>query len=110
MDSPRAQTRAWSAMVMGLVRKKKPSVMWKSESEVMIVFADMRAMLSLSLGQPAGLFIGWCSILFCCQFDRVVFVVKTQRERWGVRTVSQSASQPVCRIASSSAPVRVCLG
>lgn len=49
MDSPRAQTRAWSAMVMGLVRKKKPRVMWKSESEVMIVFADMRAMLAFWL-------------------------------------------------------------
>lgn len=55
MDSPRAQTRAWSAMVMGFVRKKKPRVMWKSESEVMIVFADMRAISSL--GQPAGWFV-----------------------------------------------------
>lgn len=44
-DWPRIQTSAWSATVIGLVRKKKPRVMWKSEREVRIVVADMSAMV-----------------------------------------------------------------
>lgn len=40
------QTRAWSAMVPGFVRKKKPRVMWKRETEVMIVLAEMSAMVA----------------------------------------------------------------
>lgn len=49
MDSPSIKTSAWSARVMGLVRKKKPSVMWKSEREVTIVLADMSAMIGFVL-------------------------------------------------------------
>lgn len=45
IDSPIIQTSAWSATVIGFVRKKKASVMWKSEREVRIVFAEMRAMM-----------------------------------------------------------------
>lgn len=45
MDSPRRKTRAWSDTVMGLVRKKKARVMWKSEREVRMVLADMSAMV-----------------------------------------------------------------
>jgi hypothetical protein len=43
--SPIINTRVWSAMVPGLVRKKKARVMWKSEREVMIVAAEMSAIL-----------------------------------------------------------------
>lgn len=42
--SPSMNTSAWSATVPGLVRKKKPRVMWKSDREVRIVFAEMSAM------------------------------------------------------------------
>lgn len=45
MASPRTKTSAWSAIVAGLVRKKKARVMWKKESEVRIVLVDIRAML-----------------------------------------------------------------
>lgn len=48
MDWPRIQTKAWSATVMGFVRKKKPRVMWKSEREVRIVVADISAMFAAS--------------------------------------------------------------
>jgi hypothetical protein len=51
IDSPSRDTTAWSATVPGLVRKKKPRVMWKRQSEVRIVRADMSAMVS----------VGWCS-------------------------------------------------
>jgi hypothetical protein len=33
--------------VLGLVKKKKARVMWKRESEVMIVLADMSAMIAV---------------------------------------------------------------
>ena len=46
MASPMTKTSAWSAIVAGLVRKKKARVMWKKESEVRIVFADMSAMMA----------------------------------------------------------------
>lgn len=49
MDEPRTHTRAWSAMVAGLVRKKKARVMWKREMEVMIVVPEMRAMMGCGL-------------------------------------------------------------
>ena len=49
MASPRIYTRAWSATVMGFVRKKKPSVMWKSDRDVMMVLADMSAMATAVL-------------------------------------------------------------
>ena len=42
--SPRMYTSAWSDMVRGFVRKKKPSVMWKREMEVKMVLEDMSAM------------------------------------------------------------------
>lgn len=45
MDSPIIQTSAWSATVMGFVRKKKASMMWNSAREVMMVFAEIRAMM-----------------------------------------------------------------
>lgn len=45
IDSPRINTSAWSATVMGLVRKKKPSMTWKRQREVRIVLADMSAMV-----------------------------------------------------------------
>jgi hypothetical protein len=44
--SPSIKTRVWSAIVCGFVRKKKASVMWKSEREVMIVAAEMSAILT----------------------------------------------------------------
>lgn len=53
MDSPRMNTRAWSAMVAGFVRKKKASVTWKREREVMIVFAEMSAIFAVSDDFPA---------------------------------------------------------
>lgn len=37
----------WSARVAGLVRKKKPRVRWKRQIEVMIVLADMSAMVAV---------------------------------------------------------------
>jgi hypothetical protein len=46
MASPRTHTRAWSAMDMGFVKKKKARVMWKREMEVKMVFADMSAMVA----------------------------------------------------------------
>lgn len=66
MASPSTYTTAWSATVPGLVRKKKPKVIWKKEMEVMIVFADMSAILVAflepglpwkCLGNKVGL---WC--------------------------------------------------
>jgi hypothetical protein len=45
--SPIMKTRVWSAIVRGFVRKKKASVMWKSDRDVMIVAAEMTAILSL---------------------------------------------------------------
>lgn len=50
IDSPRIQTRAWSAMVLGLVRKKKPKVRWKREREVMMVLAEMSAIMTIGVG------------------------------------------------------------
>lgn len=45
IDSPRTQTMAWSATDLGLVRKKKPRVMWKRHRDVRIVVPDMRPMV-----------------------------------------------------------------
>ena len=45
---------AWSAIVAGFVRKKKPRVMWKREMEVMIVRAEMSAMVGGSFLFCAG--------------------------------------------------------
>jgi len=45
--SPIINTSVWSAIVCGFVRKKKASVTWKSESEVMIVAAEITAILTL---------------------------------------------------------------
>lgn len=36
---------AWSAIVLGLVRKKKARVRWKRQMEVMMVLAEMSAMM-----------------------------------------------------------------
>lgn len=47
IDSPSTYTIAWSAMVAGFVRKKYARVTWKREREVMIVFADMIAMVTV---------------------------------------------------------------
>lgn len=58
MDSPSSWTIGWSATVFGLVKKKKARVMWKKQSEVRMVFADMSAMVAV-LG--LGLF-GWLSL------------------------------------------------
>jgi hypothetical protein len=41
-------TRVWSAMAPGFVRKKKARVRWNRESEVMIVAAEMRAILKFA--------------------------------------------------------------
>jgi hypothetical protein len=46
---PITKTRVWSAIVAGEVRKKKARVMWKRESEVMIVEEEITAMM-LSMG------------------------------------------------------------
>jgi hypothetical protein len=46
MASPMMYTRAWSATVAGFVMKKKPSVMWKRETDVMMVRAEMSAMVT----------------------------------------------------------------
>jgi len=54
MASPRTKTSAWSAIVAGLVRKKKASVMWKKESDVRIVLADMSAMMAERPGDSGG--------------------------------------------------------
>ena len=43
--SPIINTRVWSAIVFGFVRKKKARVMWKSDREVIMVAAEMSAML-----------------------------------------------------------------
>lgn len=45
IDSPSKKTTAWSATVAGLVRKKKPRVMWKRQREVRMVRAEMSAMV-----------------------------------------------------------------
>jgi len=47
MASPRRKTTAWSAMVLGLVRKKKPRVMWKRQREVRMVREDMSAIFAV---------------------------------------------------------------
>jgi len=49
MASPIIKTSVWSAIACGFVRKKKASVTWKSESEVMIVAAEITAILTLRL-------------------------------------------------------------
>jgi hypothetical protein len=41
-------TRVWSAIVPGLVRKKKARVMWKREREVIIVAAEMSPILTFA--------------------------------------------------------------
>jgi hypothetical protein len=41
-------TRVWSAIAPGFVRKKKARVRWKSERDVIIVAAEMRAILKFS--------------------------------------------------------------
>lgn len=43
MASPMTKTRVWSETVLGVVRKKKAMVMWKSDRERMMVAAVMRA-------------------------------------------------------------------
>ena len=48
--SPTTKTRAWSAIVAGLVTKKKARVMWKKARDVRIVLTDMRAMLVVGGG------------------------------------------------------------
>ena len=52
---PSMFTSGRSLMVPGLVRKKKPSVMWKSEREVTMVFVEMSGMLAVA--EPL-LFVG----------------------------------------------------
>jgi len=49
MASPRRKTTAWSAIVLGLVRKKKPRVMWKRQREVRMVRDDMSAIFAVLL-------------------------------------------------------------
>ena len=44
--SPIINTSVWSASAAGDTRKKYASVIWKRETEVMIVFPDMRAILN----------------------------------------------------------------
>ena len=51
---PRTCTRIWSLMVLGLVRKKKPRVMWKRQREVRIVLAEMSAMVVVLLSCLLG--------------------------------------------------------
>lgn len=46
MASPISQTTPWSAMVAGLVTKKKARVMWKRQMEVKIVLADKSPMVT----------------------------------------------------------------
>lgn len=64
MASPMTNTMAWSAMVPGLVRKKKASVTWKSEMDVRIVRADISAMTTSARPGPSW----WCAL-----FDRGLF-------------------------------------
>lgn len=45
--SPIMNTSVWSAIEPGEVRKKKASVTWKSEMDVMIVAPEMTAILVL---------------------------------------------------------------
>jgi hypothetical protein len=52
--SPKTNTRVWSAIVAGDVRKKKPSVIWKRDRERMIVFALTTAMTFCSVWCLAG--------------------------------------------------------
>ena len=47
--SPIINTSVWSAIVCGFVRKKKASVTWKSDRDVMIVAAEITAILKLCL-------------------------------------------------------------
>lgn len=42
-------TRVWSAIDSGEVRKKKARVMWNSEMEVMIVAPEMTAMFVVNV-------------------------------------------------------------
>jgi hypothetical protein len=41
-------TRVWSAIVPGFVRKKKARVTWKRERDVMIVAAEMSPILTFA--------------------------------------------------------------
>ena len=59
MLSPNRYTTAWSDTAAGLVRKKKASVRWKREREVMIVRADMSAILGCFLSFESQI---WSSI------------------------------------------------
>jgi hypothetical protein len=68
-------TSAWSAIVEGLVRKKKASVMWKRETDVMIVFAEMSAIVAVG-----------------CLGDVVVLLMKLQGDRVQVRKLLESSS------------------
>lgn len=45
--SPIMNTKVWSGMMLGEVRKKKASVIWKSERIVIIVAADMSAIAAV---------------------------------------------------------------
>ncbi len=54
MDSPSRNTTAWSATVPGLVRKKKPRVMWKRQREVRIVLAEMSGMVVVVSSSKGG--------------------------------------------------------
>lgn len=67
MASPMTKTIAWSAIVPGSVRKKKASVRWKSEMEVMIVRAEMSAMVGGSLCSFRGSYGCRCPVGFGSQ-------------------------------------------
>lgn len=46
MLCPMTCTSIWSFIVFGFVRKKKPRVRWKSDTEVMMVLEVMSAMVA----------------------------------------------------------------
>lgn len=59
MDSPNTHTTAWSATVAGFETKKKPMVIWKRQSDVIMVFAGISAMGALVSSEVGAYICRW---------------------------------------------------
>lgn len=82
------KTRVWSAIAPGFVRKKKARVTWKSEREVMIVAAEMTAILKCGHGwRKAGLLSFFKSDLEVSQIRSCWFACAVQKCETGSCTL-----------------------
>lgn len=69
MLSPSMKTSACSLMELGLVMKKYARVRWKRETDVMIVLADMRAMVAFGSLWEWYLDVLGSSVLCASQYE-----------------------------------------